>query len=500
MENKKESPPLYSNFDQLLINGQWRHGKGEKVLSDLNPYNGTILAEIPHANRDDMDEAYRGAAKAQHAWAALIPGERAAIMRRAAQIMEARREEIVSWIIHESGGTRIKANLEWNAVHGVLLEAATLPYLVEGRILPADIPGKESRMYRKPVGVVGVISPWNWPFQLTARSAAPALAVGNAVVVKPASDTPITGGLLFAKILEEAGLPPGILSVIVGAGSEIGDAFVTHPIPRVISFTGSTPVGRNIAKLAAEGPMLKRLELELGGNGPFVVLNDADLEQAVEAAVFGKFLHQGQTCMSVNRFIIDDRIHDEFAERFAARVRQLKAGDPDAPDTMIGPIINKSQLNGLQQRIRDAVSAGAHQMVGGDAQGLVLPPHVFSQVTNQMPVAQTESFGPIAPILRARNEADALNIANDTDLGLAAAVFTQDVERGLRFAQQLESGMAHINDQPVNDLPYNPFGGEKNSGVGRFNGVWAVAAFTTDQWITVQHTPRHYPFDARVIK
>lgn len=491
------SLPHYSDFDQLPINGKWRHGKGAKILRDLNPYDGSTLVEIPHANRDDMDEAYRGAAKAQQAWAALIPSERAAIMRRAAQIMEARREEIVSWIIHESGGTRIKANLEWNAVHGVLLEAATLPYLVEGRILPADIPGKESRMYRKPVGVVGVISPWNWPFQLTARSAAPALAVGNAVVVKPASDTPVTGGLLFAKILEEAGLPASVLSVIVGAGSEIGDAFVTHPIPRVISFTGSTPVGRNIARLAAEGPMLKRLELELGGNGPFVVLNDADLGQAVEAAVFGKFLHQGQTCMSVNRFIIDDRVH--FVERFADRVRQLKVGDPNASDTMIGPIINESQLNGLQQRIHDAVSSGARQMVGGDAQGLVLPPHVFSQVTNQMPLAQTESFGPIAPILRARNETDALSIANDTDLGLAAAVFTQDVERGLRFAQQLESGMAHINDQPVNDLPYNPFGGEKNSGIGRFNGAWAVAAFTTDQWLSVQHTPRHYPFNAQAI-
>lgn len=500
MEKKLASQSPYSNFDQLFINGQWRHGKGAKILRDLNPYDGSTLVEIPHANRDDMDEAYRGAAKAQHAWAALIPGERAAIMRRAAQIMEARREEIVSWIIHESGGTRIKANLEWHAVHGVLLEATTLPYLAEGRILPADIPGKESRMYRKPVGVVGVISPWNWPFQLTSRSAAPALAVGNAVVVKPASDTPVTGGLLFAKILEEAGLPAGVLSVIVGAGSEIGDAFVTHPIPRVISFTGSTPVGRNIARLAAEGPMLKRLELELGGNGPFVVLNDADLEQAVEAAVFGKFLHQGQTCMSVNRFIIEDRVHDEFVERFADRVRQLKVGDPDAADTMIGPIINESQLNGLQQRIHDAISSGARQMVGGDAQGLVLPPHVFSQVTNQMPLAQTESFGPIAPVIRARNEADALNIANDTDLGLAAAVFTQDVERGLRFAQQLESGMAHINDQPVNDLPYNPFGGEKNSGVGRFNGIWAVAAFTTDQWISVQHTPRRYPFNAQVIK
>mgnify|MGYP001108972095 FL=1 len=374
-----------------------------------------------------------------------------------------------------------------------------MPYLVEGRILPADIPGKESRMYRKPVGVVGVISPWNWPFQLTARSAAPALAVGNAVVVKPASDTPVTGGLLFAKILEEAGLPAGVLSVIVGAGSEIGNAFVTHSIPRVISFTGSTRVGRNIARLAAEGPMLKRLELELGGNGPFVVLNDADLGQAVEAAVFGKFLHQGQTCMSVNRFIIDDRVHDEFLERFVDRVRQLKVGDPNASDTMIGPIINESQLNGLNRRIHDAIASGAQKIVGDAAQGLVLPPHVFSQVTNQMPLAQTESFGPIAPIIRASNEADALNIANDTEHGLAAAVFTQDVERGSRFAQQLESGMAHINDQPVNDLPYNPFGGEKNSGVGRFNGVWSISAFTTDQWITVQHIPRRYPFDARNI-
>lgn len=303
----------------------------------------------------------------------------------------------------------------------------------------------------------------------------------------------------MAKILEEAGLPAGVLSITVGACNEIGDAFVTHPLPRVISFTGSTPVGRNIAKLAAEGSMLKRLELELGGNGPFVVLSDADLGQVVEAAVFGKFLHQGQTCMSVNRFIIDDRIHDEFVERFADRVRQLKVGDPNAPDTMIGPIINESQLNGLQRRINEAISSGAHQIVGGEAQGLVLPPHVFSQVTNRMQLAQTESFGPIAPIIRARDQADALEIANDTDLGLAAAVFTQDAERGLRFAQELESGMVHINDQPVNDLPFNPFGGEKNSGIGRFNGAWAVAAFTTDQWISIQHKPRHYPFNARVI-
>lgn len=494
MEHSNEkSLPHYMGFDQLPINGKWRHGKGAKVLRDLNPYNGEVIVEIPHASRDDMDEAYRSAAKAQVEWAAALPGERAAVMRRAAQVMEARQEEIIAWLIQEAGSTRIKAGMEWGTVHAVLLEGATLPYLVEGRIIPADIPGKESRMYRKPVGVVSVISPWNWPMQLSVRSVAPALAVGNAVVLKPASDTPVTGGLLLAKILEEAGLPPGVLSVIVGAGSEIGDAFVTHPIPRVISFTGSTPVGRNIAKLAAEGPTLKRLELELGGNGPFVVLDDADLEQAVEAAVFGKFLHQGQTCMSVNRFIIDDGIHDAFLERFVDRVNKLKRGDPNAPDTMIGPIINEAQLNGLRRRIQEAVSAGARQVAGGEAQGLVLPPHVFADVTNQMPLAQTESFGPIAPFIRAQGESEALKIANDTELGLAAAVFTRDVERGLRFAQQLETGMAHVNDQPVNDLPYNPFGGEKNSGIGRFNGIWAVAAFTTDQWVTIQHAPRRYP-------
>ena len=368
---------------------------------------------------------------------------------------------------------------------------------VEGRILPADAPGKESRVYRQPVGVVGVISPWNWPLQLTARSLFPALAVGNAVVVKPASDTPITGGLLHAKILEEAGMPPGVLSVTVGAGSEIGDAFVTHPTPRVISFTGSTPVGRHIAKLAAESALIKRVELELGGNSPFVVLDDADLEQSVEAAVFGKFLHQGQICMITNRFIIDERLYDAFAEQFAGRVRQLKVGDPDEPDTMIGPLINQSQFDGLLKRIEEARASGARELVGGPPQRWVLPPHVFADVANDHPLAREELFGPVAPLIRAKGEAHALHLANDTPYGLSSAVFTGDLERGVRFAERLEAGMTHVNDQPVNDLPFSPFGGEKNSGIGRFNGRWAVDAFTTDHWVTVQHAPRRYPADAR---
>jgi aldehyde dehydrogenase (NAD+) len=499
-QQNNQSAPAYDGFDQQLIAGTWRHGQGQKATTDRDPYNGEVLIEIPQANRDDLEIAYAAATKAQVEWAAAMPAERAAVMRRAATVMENRREEIISWVIREAGGTRIKGTLEWEAVHSVFLEASSLPYMVEGRLLSTDIPGKESRVYRQPVGVVGIISPWNWPLQLTARSLAPALAVGNAVVVKPASDTPITGGSLLAKILEEAGLPSGVLSVVVGSGSEIGDAFVTHAAPRVISFTGSTAVGRNIGRLAAEASILKRVDLELGGNSPFVVLDDADLEAAVEAAVFGKFLHQGQICMITNRFIIDAKVHDEFTARFVERVKGLKVGDPNLPDTLIGPVINQNQLDGLLEHIQGARDAGAKQLVGGEPQGLVLPPHVFGDATNQMKVAREELFGPVAPIIRVSGEEEALSVANDTEYGLSSCVFTANIDRGVKFAQRVQAGMTHVNDQPVNDIPFNPFGGEKNSGIGRFNGHWAVDAFTTEHWITIQHTRRPYPTNANEIK
>jgi aldehyde dehydrogenase (NAD+) len=475
-----------------------RTGKGGR-LTDRNPYNGETLIEIAHADARDLDDAHAGAVKAQTAWAAALPADRSAVMRKAAQVMEARHDEIVSWLIAEAGSTRIKAELEWSTVRAVMLEASYAPYRVEGRILPADVPGKECRVYRHPVGVVGVISPWNWPLQLSNRSVAPALAVGNSVVLKPASDTPVTGGLLLAKIFEEAGLPPGVLSVVIGAGSEIGDAFVRHPASRVVSFTGSTPVGRGIARQAADAPVMKRVDLELGGNSPFVVLDDADLERAVDAAVFGKFLHQGQICMIVNRFIVEDKLYDAFVERFTERTRALKVGDPADSETMIGPIINRKQLEGLRERIAEARASGARQTLGGEPQGLVLPPHVFADVRNEMPVAREELFGPVAPIIRAADDEEALRLANQTTFGLSSCVFGS-LERATRFAQRLEAGMAHVNDQPVNDLPNNPFGGEKNSGIGRFGGDWAVEAFTSDKWLTVQHIPRRYPASAEVLK
>src|SRR6201996_4573432 len=338
---RSEGLSPYAGFDQLSIGGVWRPGNGQRTLKDNNPYSGEVILEIQEGDRDDLEAAYASAARAHPSWAAALPTERAAVMHRAAEVMEARREEIISWLVRESGSTRLKATLEYESTHAIMLWAASVPDQVEGRILPTDVPGKEGWACRKPVGVCGVISPWNWPLHLTSRSLAPALAVGNATVLKPASDTPVTGGLLLAKIFEEAGLPPGVLSVIIGPGSEIGDAFVTHPVPRVISFTGSTPVGRHIAELAAKASIIKRVELELGGNSPFVALHDADIDRAVDAAVFGKFLHQGQICMSVNRVIVDESVYDTFLERFVERVKAIKVGDPDEPDTLVGPIINE---------------------------------------------------------------------------------------------------------------------------------------------------------------
>ncbi|WP_120996109.1 aldehyde dehydrogenase family protein [Stutzerimonas urumqiensis] len=492
------SPSRYDGFDRLFIDGHWLTGQ-QAPREDRSPWTGEPLLHVAQAGTDDLDRAYSAATAAQRDWAAQGPSQRAAVFAAVARIMERRRDEIIDWLVNESGSTRLKASLEWQTVRAVMLEASALPYLVEGRILPNDTPGMESRVYREPVGVVGVISPWNWPLQLAARSIAPAMAVGNAVVLKPASDTPVTGGLLFAKLFEEAGLPAGVLNVIPGAGSVIGDAFVSHPVPRVIAFTGSTPVGRRIARLAAESPILKRTDLELGGNSPLVVLGDAELEQAVEAAVFGKFLHQGQICMITNRLIVEAPVYDAFIERYVERVRQLKVGGRDDPATFIGPIINDSQLRSVTDLIAQARAEGARELLGGEPDGLVLPPHVFADVGEDSVLARQEIFGPVAPIMRARDAEDALRIANATEYGLSAAVFTRDLERGVRFARRFESGMCHVNDQPVNDQIFNPFGGEKNSGIGRFNGRWAVDAFTTDQWVTVQHTPRRYPFDAALL-
>ena len=494
MSSNDNSSNAYSDFHLQFIGGEWQKGKDDSINTDTNPYNGDTIVEIQQATKDQLDEAYDAADQAQAKWAKTTPAERAAVMYKVVSILDQRQEEIVDWLIKESGSTRIKAMVEFSSARAITLEAASFPNRVHGEIRPSNTPGKENFIYREPIGVVAVISPWNFPLHLTQRSIAPALALGNAVVLKPASDTPITGGLLLAKVFEEAGLPKGLLNVVVGSGSEIGDAIVEHKAPSLVSFTGSTSVGQHIGELANGGEYIKQVALELGGNSPFVVLKDADIEQAVKAAAFGKFLHQGQICIAINRVIVEDEIYDDFVERFLAHVKTLNVGDPSKQDTAIGPIINEKQLKSLKDKIAKAQDEGAKMILSGEIEGQVVPPHIFTEVTREMDLSCNEVFGPLVGIIRAKDEDDALSIANDSMYGLSSAVFTADMQKGLRFARGVRAGMTHINDISVNDESNTPFGGEKNSGIGRFNGEWVLEEFTRTHWISMQNKPRQYPF------
>lgn len=482
---------MYTDFDLMPLAGKWRHGSSANVLTDTDPYRGDLLLEIPQATVEDVDAAYVAAQEAQPGWAATPASERSAIFLRAAEIIDRRQEELVDWLTREAGTTRVRALVEIGIVRATTMAAVTHTTLGHETVA-TDVPGKENRVYRRPVGVVAVISPWNFPMHLSYRTVAPALAVGNTVVLKPAEDTPVTGGLLIAKILEEAGLPAGVLSVLVGPGSAIGDAMVEHPVPRVISFTGSTRVGQGITRKAG----VKRLALELGGNGPFVILDDADLDRAVEAAIFSNYWHQGQICMATNRVIVDASLHDDFVDRFVAAAAALVTGDPREPGTQIGPIINHKQLLGVRNKIARSVDAGARLLLAGEPHGptgRVLPPHVLLG-TNDVATAAEEVFGPVATIIKADGERDALRIANDTTYGLSSAVFTEDVERGIAFALRVEAGMTHVNDTTVHDDVHVAFGGEKQSGLGRFGGDWVLDDLTTQHWVSVQHVRRPLPF------
>jgi aldehyde dehydrogenase (NAD+) len=468
-----------------FIAGQWREGRSERTNTVTNPFDDSVLASIRQASAEDLDEAYRAAAQAQPAWGDTAPSERRQVMLKAARILEDRREEIVQWLVAESGSTVLKANIEVSLAAGITLESASFPSRAHGTIHPSNTPEREIRVYRKPIGVVGVISPWNFPLHLSQRSVAPALALGNAVVIKPASDTPITGGLILARIFEEAGLPAGVLSVVAGAGSEIGDDFVAHEVPGLISFTGSTPVGQNVGRIATGGQHLKHVALELGGNAPLVVLDDADLDKAVEAAVVGSFLHSGQICMAVNRIIVQAPVHDEFVARFTEAARAVPTGDPSAEGTLIGPVVNDSQLETLKAKIATAREQGARAVVEGEPDGRVVPAHVFVNVTPDMEIAREEIFGPLVGILKADDEAHALELANDHVFGLSSSVFTQDLDRGVRFGHGVKAGMTFVNEMPIQDEAHVAFGGERNSGLGRFNGDWAIDEFTTSHTIGV---------------
>ncbi|MFF4166954.1 aldehyde dehydrogenase family protein [Streptomyces sp. NPDC001741] len=481
-----------SELARQYIDGEWLTGSGSWDIIDFNPYNGEKLCSITVATAAEADLAYRAAERAQREWAAVSPYERRAVLEKAARLVEDRREEIVELIIDELGGTRFRAEYEVRAALEFLREAAGQALGVMGRLLPSLSDGKENRVYRLPVGVVGVISAFNFPFLVTMKTVAPALALGNAVVVKPHQNAPIAGGGLVARIFEDAGLPAGLLNVLITDSAEIGDTFIEHPVPKVISFTGSDRVGRHVAAIAAG--MFKRTILELSGNSALVVLEDADLDHAVRAAVHSRFLFQGQISMAANRILVDRSVEAEFTERFTAEVAALRTGDPRDPETRIGPVISEFQAEALTALVDGAVAAGATALVRGRTRGSLVEPTVLTGLPEDSPLLKQEIFGPVALLMPFDDEGDAVRLVNDSPYGLSGAVHTSDAERGVRFARRIAGGMFHVNGGTVQDDPLVAFGGEKQSGMGRLNGEAAVEAFTTWKWISVQHGRTVFPF------
>lgn len=475
-----------------FIAGEWRTGSADKILVDKNPYDGSTVAEFTIADVNDIDEAYRAAASAKLEWDKVNPYAKRAVFERAVSYVEEHLDEITTTIIAELGGTRLKAAFEIGLVIDMLKEAATLPLRMDGRILPSPIDEKENRLYREPVGVVGVISPFNFPFFLGMKSVAPALATGNGVVLKPHEDTPIIGGTLFGEIFEAAGLPAGLLNVVITEIAAIGDAFLEHPIPRVISFTGSSAVGRHVAEVAARN--FKKPILEMGGNNALIVLADADLELAVDAAVFSRFTHQGQVCMSANRVLVHQDIYDTFLEKYVAKVASLPVGDPNDPATILGPLINQKQADSLNALVEQGIAEGARAVLRGEVNGTLFSPTVLVDVTPEMSVAQEEMFGPVACVMPFATDDEAVELANNSRYGLSGAVHTSNIEYGVEIAKRIETGMVHINDTTIQDEPIVAFGGEKQSGLGRLNGEWSLNEFTTMKWISVHHGRRQFPY------
>lgn len=495
MMGDRRDETMQRQFDKQFIGGKWKQGSDSKhVNEDKNPYSQETMLTIQGASTQDVDEAYQAAQNAQKEWMTKTPQERSEVIQKAAHLIEEQQAEISEWLIKEGGATKIKAGLEVSLAKGITEEAASFPMRIENQLLPTNNSGEESFVIRRPVGVIGIISPWNFPFHLTMRSLAPAIAAGNGVVIKPASDSPVTGGLLPAKIFEEAGVPKGLVNVTVGSGSEIGDYFVSHPIPSLISFTGSTPVGKNIASHAMNGEKIKQVALELGGNSPFIVLADADIEEAAHALVVSKFMHAGQICMAANRAIVVDEVFDQFVHKVVERVKKLIVGNPAEADTIIGPIINQKQTDHIKEVLQQAQVAGARFLVEGSIKGQVVEPVVLVSDDPTLAIFHEEIFGPVLPILKVKDTDAAIKAANDTEYGLSSALFTKDVTKGRLLANKIEAGMCHINGLTVADEPNAPFGGEKNSGIGRFNGKWVLEEFTRIQWVTTRTEKNNYPF------
>jgi acyl-CoA reductase-like NAD-dependent aldehyde dehydrogenase len=478
-----------------FIGGEWVGASDDRLFDDFDPFTGQVVARVAAGNRADAKRAVDAAAAAFPAWSQTPAAVRQGIFLKAADILESRRDEVVGWLARETGASFGFGMFQMGFVPGLFRQAAGAAYAPLGQILPTDMPGAMAMAVRKPVGVVGAIAPWNAALILSARSIAAPLVFGNTVVLKPSEESPFSGGLLWGEIFAEAGLPAGVLNVVThgpGEAGPIGDELVENPKVRRINFTGSTATGRRIAEAA--GRNLKRVVLELGGQNPLIVLDDADLDYAVDAAAFGAFLHQGQICMSARRIIVERPIADAFVEKLTAKTAGLKLGDPKEMDTIIGPLINAAALATVQRRVDAAAAGGARVLTGGGTTGTCFQATLVMDVPADSELANTETFGPVATIEVVNNQDEAVARANDTSYGLSSGIITSDPDRGMAVANRIEAGIVHVNDQPVHDEPQMPFGGVKDSGWGRFGGTFAMDEFTELRWITVQTGRRPFPF------
>jgi benzaldehyde dehydrogenase (NAD) len=473
-----------------IYSGGWvgAHGGDMPVME---PATGSELGRAGRADASDVAAAAGAAAAAQPGWAATNFEERAAVLRRAGDLILAQAADLQRWVSRETGAIDGLAGFAVGVAAQECYEAATLASRPIGEILPSNQP-RLSLLRRQPVGVVGVISPFNVPLILSTRSIAPALALGNAVVVKPDLRTPLAGGFIQARVFEEAGLPAGLLHVLPG-GSDVGEALITDPRVRVISFTGSTATGRRVAELAARH--LKRVHLELGGNSALVILDDADLDAAVSAGAWGSFLHQGQICMTAGRHIVHERVADAYVTALAEHAAHLPVGDPASGQVALGPLIDAGQRDKVHHLVTSTVDAGAKLAAGGTYENLFYRPTVLDGVTEAMPAYAQEVFGPVAPVIRFTDLDQAARLAADSGYGLSLGILTKDVMKGMALADRIPTGIVHINDQTVNDEAVAPFGGVLDSGTGaRFGGQANLDAFTDQRWITIRGDIPAYPF------
>jgi len=477
----------------LLIDAEYVQASNKTTFTRIDPVTGDVATTAAAATISDVVIAVASANTAFKSWSKTGPTERRTLLLKAADIMESKTDEFIQTMIAEIGSTGPWAGFNVMLSAGILREAAAITTQVGGEIIPSNKPGTLAMGINKPKGVCVGIAPWNAPIILGTRAVATAIACGNTVILKASELCPATHSLI-GRVFKEAGFPAGVLNVLTNApddAPEIVQTLILNPAVKHINFTGSTRVGRIIGKLAAEH--IKPVLLELGGKAPLIVLDDADIDCAVNAAIFGAFMNQGQICMSTERLIVDEKIADEFSKKLAIRAAQLPAGNPR--DTVVlGSLVNMAAAEKMDQLIEDATAKGAVLTAGGSRNGTIFEATILDHVNADMRIYKEESFGPVKSVIRVKGEAEAIRVANDTEYGLSSAVFTRDIQRGLRVADQIESGICHINGPTLADEPHMPFGGVKESGYGRFGGKSAIAAFTDLRWITIENPNQHYPF------